>query len=204
MVDTPFVQPSATPVVLEGAALEDFFHDQVLVPLTGLKPQLVRPGWQAEPPNIPEAFNNWMAFHIVDEDSDAYPWTGNIANGDQDPIYQLQRHEQFGVICSFYSTGTQPGSQARALAKLLRDNLAISQNREPLFNAGMGVIEVTAPQPAPVLMKERWLYRVDMTIRIRRIVVRNYPIETIQSVEVEMDIDAQSREIIRTVTVQEN
>lgn len=193
--------PATLPVVLEGAALEDFFHNNILVPLTGLNGKLVRPSWQGEPPNIPQADTNWLAFNLVDEGSDTYPWVGHTVSKDG-LAYQLQRNEEFGVVCSFYSTGTQPGSEARKLAKLLRDNLAIEQNREPLFNAGMGLIEVTAPQPAPLLVKERWLYRLDMTLRIRRVVVRTYPVETFLSAKVDFIIDAETKRIDRTTTVE--
>ena len=148
------LQPSPPPL-LEGAALEDFFHD-LIASLTLVDNTLVRPT----------------------------------------PGYALQRHEQFGVICSFYGRGA--GSDARGVAKLLRDNLAIAQNREPLFNQGMALIEVTAPIPAPSLVKEIWLYRVDLTIRIRRIVVRSYDVLTIKSAEADLVIDASTREIDRT------
>lgn len=193
----PDVPPAPTP--LEGTDLEDFFHDWI-VGLTGIDPLLVRPGWQPTATNIPQSGTVWIAFHIVDEESDIFPWQGNTVNPvpDSDPIYQFQRNEQFGVVCSVYGTGA--GSDARKIAFLLRDDSAIVQNQEPLFNAGMGLIECTAPQPAPILTKTIWLYRIDLTLRIRRLVVRTYDVQTIESSEVDFTIDAETNEIDRTTT----
>ena len=67
----------------------------------------------------------------------------------------------------------------------------------------MALIEVTAPIPAPSLVKEIWLYRVDLTIRIRRIVVRSYDVLTIKSAEADLVIDASTREIDRTVNAED-
>ena len=188
------LQP-APPPILEGAELEDFFHD-LITSLTLLDPTLVRPAWQPEPPNIPQSATVWIAFHLEDKESDAFPWTGPI--DDAGLTIGLQRHEEFDVIVSVYGTGA--GSQAKAVAKLLRDNLAISQNREPLSAQGMAVIAVDAPQPAPILVKTLWLYRVNMPIRIRRIITRTYPVESLLSAQVDLTIDAESREIDRTTT----
>lgn len=201
-----YLSPVTSPAPLDDADLEDFFQEMI-VGITGLDKTLVRPAWQGQPPNIPNAktdFNHpvqnmpvWCAFHFQDEESDTYPWVGENSEGTAE---QLQRNEQFGVICSFYSISAS--GQALSTAKVLRDGLAIAQNREPLFNNGMGLIEVTAPQPAPVLMKETWLYRSDITIRIRRNVVREYGVLNIASAEVDFDIDANAKEINRTTEVE--
>ena len=191
-----YLVPDKAPAPLEGEALEDFFQE-IIVGITGLNPKMVRPAWQPEPPNIPQQGNVWCAFHFQDEESDTYPWVGENNDG---LGQQLQRNEQFGVICSFYGTGA--GSSALGTAKVLRDGLAIAQNREPLFNAGMGLIEVTAPQPVPVLVKEIWLYRSDITIRIRRNVVRQYDVLSITSAQVDFTIDASGRELDRTTEVE--
>lgn len=203
------IQPNAQPAVLEGEQLEDFFHDEILVPLTGLDPTMVRPAWQSEPPNIPKGQTTWLAFHLVDIDSDAFPFAGPLKINEvtnPDGTIQLQNNEEFNLVCSFYSTGTQAPSQARALCKLLRDNLAISQNREPLFVNGMGLVRVPAAgNPAPVLIKERWLYRIDMTIRIRRNVVRNYQILSLNAADgtVTIQLEQGANKITRTLEIEQ-
>lgn len=197
MVANIYLSPNASPAPLEGEALEDFFHDMI-AGITALNPTLVRPRWQAVPPVIPPQGTVWIAFGFVDEDSDMYPWQGTV---DTDGTYQFQRNEEFSVACSIYGTGA--GSDAKATAKILRDGIMIPQNQAPLFCNGMGLIEVTAPKPAPTLTKELWLYRLDMDIRIRRNVTRNYGVPPIASVELQLNIQAEATEIERTVTVEQ-
>lgn len=197
-----YLQPTNQPAPpLEGDQLEDFFHG-VLVGLSNLDPTLVRPGYQVEPPNIPVAGTVWLAFSFIDEDSDSMPFVGQFQQ--DDGSYQqseLQRHEEFKVHCSIYGSGQ--GSNARAMAKLIRDNISVPQNQEALYAQGMALIEVLAPQPAPVLTKEKWLYRLDMDIRIRRIIVRDYPVETIQSADINLIAQTgQATEIDATIRVQ--
>jgi hypothetical protein len=196
-----YLAPTSSPP-LEGEQLEDFFHD-LIVGITQLDPTLVRPAWQPEPPNVPVAGTNWIAFHFVDVSSDDFPFVGQVTLPDQSVIQsELQNHEEFNVHCSIYGTGA--GSPARAIAKLLRDGLMVPQNQEPLFNAGMGLIGIpSAPQPVPLLVKTKWLYRVDMDIRIRRIIVRDYDVKTIDSVQGNLIAQIETNEITRTITVED-
>ena len=48
-----FLSPLSTPAPLEDQALADFFQ-QYVAGITGIAGNLVRPRWQAEPPNIPQ------------------------------------------------------------------------------------------------------------------------------------------------------
>lgn len=192
-----YLRPSPTPAPLEGAELENFFQS-VIVGVTGLDSTLVRPRWQPSPPAIPDKGTVWIAFGFHDESADTYVWLGELSDGS---ATQLQNQEQFAVLCSVYGTGA--GSDAKKVAKILRDGLQIPQNREPMFQNGMGLVEVTAPVPVPVLVKQDWLYRLDMSIRVRRAVVRQYQILTIESAQVELVIDAQTNEIDRTINVED-
>lgn len=195
-----YLLPTASPAPLEGAELEDFFHD-VIARVTGLDPTLVRPRWQPTPPDIPDKGTVWIAFGFVDESSNTYAFVGEIVT-DSGVAAQLQNQEQFGVLCSVYGTGA--GSDAKKVAKILRDGLQIEQNREPLFQQGMGLVEVTAPTPAPVLIQQDWLYRLDMTIRVRRAVVRQYRVLTIESAEVSLQAQAETTKITRTINVEDS
>ena len=196
-----FLQPT-NPPPLEGEALEDFFHD-LIVGCTGLDPTLVRPAWQVEPPNIPIAGTNWIAFHFVDTLSDDFPFVGQFPqSGNAIQQSELQTHEEFNVHCSIYGSGA--GSPARAIAKLLRDNLMVPQNQEPLFLQGMALIRApSAPQPVPVLVKTKWLYRVDMDLPIRRIIVRDYDVQTIIEADVQIDTQVQTNELVTSIAVKE-
>jgi hypothetical protein len=164
------------PQPLEGQALLDFLQG-VFVGILGIDGSMVRPRWQPEPPNIPTAGTAWVSFGVTSRPSDTYPFIGQIAGLDN--ADQLQRHEQLTVLLSFYDLGS--GGQADALAATLRDGLAVPQNREILQNNLMGMTEVGEPIAVPSLLKQRWLYRVDMTVIIAREIVREYPVLPLQS-----------------------
>lgn len=193
-----YLQPTSTPP-LDGSALEDFFHD-FLVGLTALDNTLVRPAFQIEPPTIPPQGSVWIAFSFEDVQSDTFPFVGHNGSGDGND--EIQRHEEFDVLCSVYGSGA--GSNARATAKLLRDNLAIEQNREALIAQAMALVSVGAPLRVPVLLKETWLYRLDISFRIRRCVSRDYAVENILEGDIELEAEASNNSILsRTITVEE-
>jgi len=171
--------PSAPPAPqpLEGQALLDFLQG-LFVGILGIDGKLVRPRWQPEPPNIPTEGNAWIAFGVTARPSDTYPFIGQLSGVDD--ANQLQRHEQLTILLSLYDLGS--GGQADALAALLRDGLAVPQNRELLQLNLMGLTEVGEPIAVPSLLKERWLYRVDMTVVIAREILRNYPVLPLQEV----------------------
>lgn len=193
-----YLQPTPPPP-LDGAALEDFFHD-FIVGLTALPNTLVRPAFQIEPPNIPPKGTIWLAFAFEDVASDTFPFVGHHPVNDGGD--ELQRHEEFDVRCSVYGSGA--GSDARATAKLLRDNLAIAQNREPLRAQAMGLVSCGAPLPVPVLLKQTWLYRLDIVFRIRRCVTRDYDVLNIVEADIDLEAEVSNDSVLdRTITVKE-
>jgi len=171
-----FLIPAATPAPLEGQALLDFLQG-VIVGITGLDGTLVRPVWQSEPPNMPDAGTAWCAFRITTRPSDAYPYIKHNADGDGADA--LQRHEELHVLNSFYDLGS--GGQADGLCAQFRDGLSIAQNREILTLNNMGFVKANEPTPVPVIVKTRWLYRVDLEWILRRQIDRIYPVRTILS-----------------------
>lgn len=177
----PIIQPDATPAPMQGQALNDFIQAW-LVSLTGLDGTLVRPAPQTTPPVIPPDTTVWMAFNAQVDKSDTFPFNGQI--GDE---FQLQRAENIKVLCSFYDQGTD--GQAGKFASLLRDNLAIPQNLEVLYEQNMGLIGVEPEVEVPSLLKERWLYRVDLPFYVTRQVVRNYDVPTILTAEGQINTD---------------
>lgn len=175
--------PSASPAPLEGQALLDFIQDLV-VGITGLDGTVVRPRWQPEPPNVPSGGTAWAAIGVTSRTADTYPYVTHDSVNDVDA---MQRHEILNVLCSFYDTGA--GGQADAYAALLRDGIAIGQNREKLFLAGMGLVDVGELMAVPSLLKQRWLYRVDLPLVIRRQIDRTYPVLTILTGEATLNTD---------------
>lgn len=171
--------PSPAPAPLEGRALLTFIQAWVAT-LSGLDGSLVRPRWQAEPPNIPDAGVAWAAVGVHDRRSDAFPVV--LHHPDVDGYDTLQRHQYLDVLCSFYDLGVD--GLADLHADQLSDGAAIAQNREVLMLNGFALVEAP-PQgrSVPSLIKARWLYRVDVPVSLRRVVLRNYPVRNVLSLD---------------------
>lgn len=179
-----FLLPAANPAPLEGQALLRFFQ-VILVGITGLPGNMVRPYWQEEPPDVPDAGVAWAAFKITRRPSDEYPFVGRLGYLGEIGSDNLQRHEELDIFTTFYDTGStgldNTGGLADYYVALLRDGLAIPQNREPLFLTGMGLTKVGVLVTVPVIFKKRWQYRVDFEFSVRRQIDRTYPVQTIVS-----------------------
>lgn len=163
------------PDPLEGKELLRFIQ-QWIVGLTGLDGKMVRPRWQPEPPNIPSAGEVWAAIGITARPSDTFPYVSGP---------ELQRHELLNVLTSFYDLGS--GGQADAMAARLRDGSAVPQNREVLTKNNFALIEVGEIITLPSLLKQRWLYRVDLNVLLRREIVRTYAVLDLVSAQVSLD-----------------
>src|SRR5580693_5241475 len=166
-----YLSPATQPAPLEGKALLTFLG-QWIVGISGLPGNMVRPGWQSESPNIPDAGQVWADFTITERKSDQYPYVNHLSgtNGSD----QLQRHETLYIEVSFYDLGST--GQADFYAAQFRDGTAIAQNREALTLAGMGLVKASDLTTVPVIVKTRWLYRVNVEVIIRREIDRTYNI----------------------------
>jgi hypothetical protein len=173
-----YLQPAFSPAPLEDAALYEFLQAAV-VGITGLDGTLVRPRWQAEPSLLPTEGTAWCSIGVTDREADTYAYLG--AFPDNAAGYAMQRHEEFTLLCSFYDLGYN--GQADTLAALLRDGLTIPQNQETLGGGGIFLVSDTDLTPVPVLLKQRWQYRVDLAVRMRRQIDRNYPVLTLRSAQ---------------------
>jgi hypothetical protein len=171
-----YLSPAASPAPLEGGAL-NIVIQQAIVGVTGLAGNYVRPSFQAEPPDSPDAGQAWCAFRYRTRPSDVFPAIVHQSAGNgQD---QLQRHEAIDVLATFYDQGTT--GQADANAALLRDGLAIAQNREALLSNGLVLVSVGELIAVPVLLKQRWMYRVDLPFVLRRVIARDYAVLNVES-----------------------
>lgn len=178
-----YLAPASSPAPAEGQALEDFLQ-QVIVGITGLAGDLVRPRWQPTPPDMPKSGTDWCAYGITGFDADTYQVDVQGSSSDD-----TQRHEVIELLTSFY------GTDAQMYAALLRDGLQVAQNREAMQLVGMGLVDTGPITPAPSLVKERWLYRVDMTLRIKRMIQRSYPVLTLLDGVISLDYETGSTTI---------
>lgn len=178
-----YLQPSGAGPA-QDAALDDVIQAWI-VGITALPGPMVRPSWQGEPPNIPDAGVVWMAFGIGNVDGDVFPYVGHAPLGDGSD--NLQMHERMDVVVSCYDLGS--GGQADKFAAILRDGANIEQNAFQLKPAGMALVAVGSLLTVPILFKQRWQYRVDLPIRIARQIDRTYPVVSITSMTGELRTD---------------
>lgn len=174
--------PAVSSPPLEGQDLLVFLQNW-LAPISGLPSDLVRPRWQPEPDNIPTAGTAWMAMGIMpDRSADTFPYVEESSDG---LTSRLQRQEELPIVCSFYDLGST--GDADRLATLLRDNLAIRQNSDPLRAGGFALAYVGSLTQVPSLLSTRWLYRIDLSMMVRRQIDRNYSVLSVESMHGEVD-----------------
>jgi hypothetical protein len=178
-----FLLPSSTPP-LNDQQLEDFFQAWV-VGLTGYAPANVRPSWQVNPGNIPLNDVDWCSFKVSVSSADTFAVNLHYSAGQG--YNQLRRHQVLTVRFSFW------GPNASSYADLLRDGGAIPQNLEVFQLQSMGLIGFDDQVTAPEIVKNLWYRRVDMEMRVKRQIVRNYQVLTIEAAQLILD-----NEIYRT------
>jgi len=173
--------PAASPAPLEGDALDNFIQEWI-ISLTNVAGQNARPRWQEDPPNIPPHGTDWLAFGITDVGADSFAAeVHDGAGGAGLGSTQLRRHEVLEIYTTFY------GPNAVDNAKLLRDSAQIAQNHEILDVNGFGFVDTGELTRVPELIKSRWVQRVDITIHLRRQVVREYSVLNIASADGTVD-----------------
>jgi hypothetical protein len=170
----------------EDADLDSIFQ-QLIVGITGLPGSMVRPRWQATVPKQPEPATNWCAVGVtgIEHDANSYEQHNPAGSGSD----TLIRHEVITVLCSFY------GANALSYAAQARDGMYVAQNNSTLDQFEMGLVEVGSIVPAPELVNQQWIRRFDVSMRIRRRVVRTYQILTILSAEATANSETQTEPI---------
>ena len=184
-----FLQPITS--VLDDDALVDFLQG-LIVGITGIQGQYVRPRWQAEPPDLPPDSVTWCAFGIVNREADPFDYETHSSNANYGYNTQ-QRHEVLHLLASFYGPG------ANGLAALLRDGLQVKQNLEYLTPQNMGLVSSGNLLNVPEQIKEKWYYRSDLSFAIKRQLVREYAILDLASSTVILQTDVPP--LTETITV---
>lgn len=149
--------------------LEDLFQ-QVIVGITGLQGNLVRPRWQIDPPNLPPVSTDWCAFGVVVQERmwNAYQWWDNAGSA-----YVVEGSEPIDVTFSFYGPNNQRNRRS------FTDGIMLDQNREDLGAQKIKLIEFRDPVNLPALLKEQWGRRVDVKAVFHRWVTRTFPVQTL-------------------------
>lgn len=142
--------------------------------VSGLPDGMAMPRFTDPQPAIPPLGTNWCGFGITDFQDAANP--ADVTK-DDDTDYQWQ-FESLVVLCCFY------GPAGQAYAKTFRSGLFVSQNNAELNRVGLTLGEVGRIIPAPELINNQWQRRYDLSVTLRRKVVRDYGIKSFLSVPV--------------------
>jgi hypothetical protein len=186
-----YLLPYNAPAPLEGQDLFRFLQ-QIFVNITGMPGTSFFPRWQfPDVANLP--VGNWAAFGVTKRSNPKFafikhvPATGNIPEHDE-----FQTHETLEILVSFYS----PDGTADYYAALLRDGLYIPQNLAILNTQNASLVDTGDLRTVPSLTKERWLYRVDLPVRIRRQIVRWYAILDLVAANVTVNNESYTTTIV--------
>lgn len=182
---------------LEDDPLADALQAMV-VGVTGLAGNLVRPRWQPTPPPQPPANVNWAAIGVITEKPDVNSYVGFDPNGNGGQgIAWQQRHEDILVMASFH------GPLAQGYAKRLIMGLGIAQNREALGNAGIKIKEVGPPRHAPQLENDQYIPQVDIEMTMRRNVHTSYAVRPLLTATIQLSGQNADKTITNTFTISE-
>lgn len=163
--------------------------------ITNIPGNLVRPRWQAQPPNQPPATTNWVALGVIENEVAGFPviqHDGTADNGQG--LSRFTRPETLTVLISCY------GPYARGNAALIRDSMYVRQNLDMLLPYGIELRGIDRPiVSTPELVNTQWINRADLQISFVRMVIRDYAIRNFNSAEVDLSI--QSNDTAGTVEV---
>lgn len=177
---------------------EDDAFDNIIqalvVGITALPTNLVRPRWQPVPPAQPEATVNWCAIGVTEEEpQDGRPAiTHDGADNGGLGSDTLQVNDEAEILASFY------GPNARSFANLFRDGLMVPQNREALeFPPPSGnqqqiyrIIQMpSSARFVPEIVNQKTVRRVDVSFRVKRANITVWPVENILTVQVDLTTD---------------
>lgn len=160
-----YLTPTSTNGFPNNLTLDQFIQT-ILVGISGLQGDLVRPKWQENPPKQPGIKTNWIAFRTALITPDTYEFTGMDLSGN--PF--TQRYQNLSVQCSIY------GPDAANVAGVLRDGFQIAQNREAMNAVGLKFVNTGYPSLIPDFVNERWVQKYEMEIVLRQMVQRSYAI----------------------------
>lgn len=163
---------SPTTQLLPGGLTLVQYLQAVIVGITSLPGDLVRPGWQANPPKRPDISVNWCSFSVMVMSPDANAYVEEKADGSGQ---KMQRHEVIQLVCRFY------GPLCQDFAGVLRDGLQLSQNRDSLSAGNMGFQGTSETVFVPELLNERFFQRCDITVFLTRQINRDYQVLSFES-----------------------
>lgn len=137
--------------------------------LCSLPDGMVRPRWTPVQAAMPAQEVNWCGFGITGFTGDDSP--AFVQHSEDDA--QMWRHEIVECMASFY------GPSSQQIASLFRDGMQIPQNNAELNSIGLSFFDVSPVSSFPELINNQWVRRYDVTVRMRRKVIRDYGVKSL-------------------------
>jgi len=135
--------------------------------VTGLDTALVYPRWTDPQKAIPQKGKTWCAFGIT-----------TIPDGDSPAFIQSEEsteqwiHETVEVLCCFY------GPQGMSVAAQFKSAMLVPQNNAELNKSGLTLQQCGRIYNLPELINNQWVRRYDLSIQLRRKVIRTYNVKS--------------------------
>ncbi|QHM71279.1 phage neck terminator protein [Mixta intestinalis] len=144
--------------------------------VTGLPEKTVWPRWQPVQRALPSAEKNWCAFGVMNVTPDDNPAFMNQT----DDSTELWRHEIVECLISFY------GPAGMTLVSRFRDGLTVGQNNADLNRTGLSLADYRRIYSVPELINNQWVRRYDLTVRLRRKIIREYGVKSLLDANVKI------------------
>lgn len=142
--------------------------------VTGMDKNSVYPRWTDPQPQIPKNGTTWCAFGITGIQEDYNP-----AYVQAEENTEQWSHETISLILCFY------GPQGLAAATRFRDGLLVAQNNDELNRVGLTFLQQGRLLNLPELINNQWVRRYDISVDLRRKIIRQYGIKSLVDVPVQ-------------------
>ncbi len=188
-----YLVPTSTGGDLNDKALAQFLQ-QVVVNIAGLPGPLVRPRWQAEPPNIPDITVNWCSIGPGRRYRDSYAYVRQSSGGNGSST--VIRNRLMDILCTFYGPGAEQN------AEYLAQGFEVPQNREVMQKAGFNIVAPPRDSFAvPRLVKQRWYYAVDIDFTVRQQLQYTFSVLNLTGAQGTLTTDDQAKLITEDIAV---
>lgn len=154
-------------------ALQDILQSMI-VGVTGISGEYVRPRWMPKPPVQPDYTVNWVAFGETGFEAVEFAHYSHNPDGDGGlGTGAVEEDENYQVLHSFY------GPDAARNCRRLIAALHLDQNRHTLRTYGIAVGPIGKASHVPTLLTDTWVPRVDLEIEYRRRSRHNFRVRNV-------------------------
>jgi len=155
--------------------------NDLVVGVSGLPDDMVRPRWQPEAPLVPKASENWAAIGVVRFNGER--GGPELRHYSDDPGYSVLTQFDYPVVATtFY------GPDCEGYARQFKDGLSIAQNWEQAYARGLNLYEMADILLFGELINNVWYRRAELELTFRQTVARRYEIQNILRAQGTMEL----------------